>query len=239
MLNPNAPAMLRIAEHDEIKGNIPVVKNTRGVLAGRIKCIGFAPCFRVDEARQHALGNKRRTLRCIYRPAFEDYRSALVCQPYPSEVAVDSIGFATADGERNDKVALIDKLDHVGRPNECASVYSLARLYCGEVDVCPATVVKRSPPVMCIVVDGYVKGVREPVQRTFYMPVDSIIDHLEAIADNVRPAMQSRPRRDNRGEKKGSKPTLAVVRHSSELSCGNSSNPNTLKNQGESPSASK
>ena len=102
---------------------------------------------------------------------------------------------------------------HVSRPNECASVYSLARLYCGEVDVCPATVVKRSPPVMCIVVDGYVKGVREPVQRTFYMPVDSIIDHLEAIADDVRLCAKPRPRRDNRGEQHGSKPTLAVATH--------------------------
>ena len=120
--------MLRVVEYDEIKGNIPVVENTRGILTGRVKRIGFAPCFRVNEARQHALDNKRRTLRCVYRSAFEDYRSAFVSQPYLAEVAVDPVALATADGERNGKVALVDKLDHAGQSYECTSVYRLARL---------------------------------------------------------------------------------------------------------------
>ena len=77
----------------------------------------------------------------------------------------------------------------------------------------PAWVVASPETIVYIVVDGYVEGIREPFQCAFDMPAGRIVDHLEAIADNVRLRMKSHPRRDNRGEKKGSKPTLLVASH--------------------------
>ena len=55
-----------------------------------------------------------------------------------------------------------------------------------EVGVLSATVVTNPETIVGIVVDGYVECIREPVKRTFDMPTDRVVDHLEAIADNVR-----------------------------------------------------
>ena len=214
MLNPNSPATLLIIVDYEVKSGIPAVEDVRLPFECHVKGVCLAPRFGIDVARRlTALDNKRRTSRRIYRATLEDKRSALVSQPDPAEITVDSVAPATTDGESYNEVALVDKLDHVGHSYECARVYRLARLDGGIIGNTSATVLKRSPSVMSIVVNGNVKGICKPFQRAFDMPADRIVDHLEAIADDVRPTMKPRPRRDNRGKKKGSKPTLTFARH--------------------------
>ena len=72
----------------------------------------------------------------------------------------------------------------------------------GNDSVSSAPVVARSETVAGIVVDGYVECVREPVQRTFNMPADRIVDHPEAIADNVRLCAAPLPPRQSRLEER-------------------------------------